>query len=260
MEAPAAGAQTSCMADPSSLHSSVPWLLDDRSRPDFRDHYLALLEDARGVSVAASRIRLAGLQLDAHSLRRPGSLRVLVMELSGIALAMEAERVAEGPPSHRLRVTTLRDLLNSGRLQVRSSPLGGWNPDFTVFRREGDPGMPLEQHLTVAVGPHWMDRPYPHPGPALNAFFHGRPALRSLHRFEELWDRAHDVGDAVARILAAALVRTSPPGMHPDRVSTPESSAADTPCHDAHPNPDLTPPRGPSEVMGSGASTPVNPV
>lgn len=260
MAVPVAAAQTSCMADPPSLHTSVPWLLDDRSRPDFRDHYLALLEDARGVSVAASRIRLAGLQVDARSLRRPASLRVLVMELSGITLAMEAERVAEGPPAHRLRVATLRDLLASGRLQVRSSPLGGWSPDFTVFHRAEDPRAPVERHLTVALGPHWMDRPYPHPGPALNALFHGEPARRSLVRFEELWAKAHDVGDAVARILAAALIRTSPPTLRREGVPTGEGTGTDTRDSAAHPNADLTPPRDPSEVTVSGASTPANPV
>lgn len=205
------------MADEPPLAPLPPIVLDERSRPDFRDHYLGLLEEARAVSVAASRIRLAGLQVDAARLQRPDSIRVLVMELSGITLAMEAERISEARPGGRERIAALGTLLSEGRLQVRSSPLAGWAPDFSVFQsREG-------ASFTLALGTHWMDRPYPHPGPALNVLLEGPPARSALHRFDELWRQAHDVGEAILRTLTLALARTS--GVEPDTPGTTREDA-----------------------------------
>jgi len=177
-------------------------LLDERSRPDFGDHYLVLLAQADHVGVAASRIRLAGLQLDPLSLASPRSLQVLLVELSGIALAMEAERLAEEPRARR-RLAALVELLDAGRLEIRSSPLGGWAPDFSVFQsRTG-------AHAAL-VGPHWLDRPYPHRGPALTSVHTGAEALHIRARFLELWEEGHGVGDAVLAILASALSRCTP--------------------------------------------------
>jgi len=177
-------------------------LLDERSRPDFGDHYLRLLAEAEYVGVAASRIRLAGLQLDPMALASPTSLRVLLVELSGIALAMEAERLAEEPRARR-RLAALVDLLDAGRLEVRSSPLGGWAPDFSVFQSRAG------AHAAL-VGPHWLDRPFPHRGPALTSLHTGAEALRIRGRFNELWEDGHGVGDAVRSVLASALARCAP--------------------------------------------------
>jgi hypothetical protein len=185
-------------------------LLDDRSVPDFRDHYLRLLRAAEGVSVAISRIRLGGLAIDVGDLLAPTRIRVMVMELSGLTLAMEAERLAEHPRA-RERLAALVQLLDEGRLQVRSAPLGGWAPDFTAFRIR-DPGPGGSSH-ELLVGPHSMERPYPHRGPAL-ASRHGDPAARRVQaRFEELWNEAHDVGPPVRATLASALARCAPPAL-----------------------------------------------
>lgn len=174
-------------------------LLDERSRPDFGDHYLRLLAQAEHVGVAASRIRLAGLQLDPLALASPGSLQVLLMELSGLALATEADRLAEDPRARR-RLAALVELLDARRLEIRSSPLGGWAPDFSVFQSRAGAHEAL-------VGPHWLDRPYPHRGPALTSLHTGAEALRIRSRFHELWEEGHGVGDAVRSVLASALSR-----------------------------------------------------
>ncbi len=131
------------------------------------------------------------------------------MELSGITLAMEAERISEARPGGRERIAALSALLTEGRLEIRSSPLAGWTPDFSVFEaREG-------MAATLALGTHWMDRPYPHPGPALNVLLPGQPARTALLRFDQLWQQAHDVGDAVRRTLTHALARTAGPDAGP---------------------------------------------
>lgn len=179
-----------------------PLLLDERSRPDFGDHYLRLLEDAKHVVVATSRIRLRGLRLEPRALGAPRRIRVLLMELSGLTLSMEAERLAEEPRG-RERLLSLVSLLDANRLQVRSSPLGGWSPDFSVFTgKQGEE--------TVLIGPHWLDRPYPHRGPALGSLHVGSAATSVRLRFEELWAEAHPVGDAVLGLLSTALDRCSP--------------------------------------------------
>ena len=200
MEAPTPGCHSPPMAPPS--------LLDDRSIPDFRDRYQALLSGAGEVAVALSRVRLAGLQLEAGELLSPKRIRVVVMELSGITLAMEADRLAEHPRA-RERVQALAGLLEAGRLQVRSAPLGGWSPDFSIFVPRETPGPAASTPLwpTLMVGPHWMERPYPHRGPALTSIHRGTDASRALARFEELWSVAHDVSSAVTGTLRSALQR-----------------------------------------------------
>jgi hypothetical protein len=182
-------------------------LLDDRSIPDFRDHYLRLMQSASEVCVAASRIRLGGLQIDAEDLLAPRRIQVLLVEMSGITLAMEAERLAEHPRA-RDRLATLVRLIDENRLSIRSCPLGGWSPDFSVFESRLT-GSGFER-FTLLVGPHWMDRPYPHRGPALTSLHSGEPAERVRQRFGQLWSEAHDVGGAVRGTLAMALRRCGP--------------------------------------------------
>ncbi len=191
----------------------APHLLDERSLPDLRDHYLRHLGQAREVAVALSRVRLAGLHVDAALLKVPRRIRVLVMEVSGLTLAMEAERLAEDRLG-RERIATLAELARTRRLEIRSAPLGGWAPDFSIF--SGPEGAEV-----VIVGLHWLDRPYPHRGPAL-ASLHGREAAgQVLGRFEELWREAHDVGDAIARTLASALDRCGAPTRAADPPQAP---------------------------------------
>lgn len=174
--------------------------INDGSRPDFGDHYLTLLAGASALSVASSRIRLGGIQIAPRLLLGLEQVRVLVAELNGITMALEAERLAEDPQA-RARIATWTQLLEQERLEVRSSPLGGWSPDFSVFTG-------MDTGPVVLLGPHWLERPYPHRGPALNAIHGGPPAHAVLRAFEALWSNAHAVGDAIHRTLCTALERT----------------------------------------------------
>ena len=114
------------------------------------------------------------------------------------ALTLDAEaRLIRSDARRAPRVALFRRLLQEGRLEIRSAPLGGWSPDFTVFANAEGPH-------AVMTGFHWFERPYPHRGPALGAVHFGDAARLAARRHGEIWDRAHDVGSAVWNILSKA--------------------------------------------------------
>jgi hypothetical protein len=170
-------------------------LLDERTRPDFRRVFGALLSGATEIAVAVTRVRLSTLDLERAELTRVESMRVLVAELNALALDAEA-RLLRSDPGRSSRVALWRSLLESGRLEVRSAPLGGWSPDFTVFSDADGPG-------AVLAGRHWFERPYVR-GPAFASVHEGDAARLAARRHDELWSRAHDVGPAVWSILSRA--------------------------------------------------------
>ncbi len=171
-------------------------LIDDRSDEDFRAVYGGLATEAVRIDAAVGRIRLSGLDLSNEELASVERLRVLVAEINAGSLRSEAEAIMAHP--HRgesLRLLTT--LLGDGRLLVRSAPLASWSPDFSLFRR-------ADASRTLLVGTHWFQRPYPHLGPALASLHLGPPAERMSRRFQEMWDTAHDIGQAVKSALEAA--------------------------------------------------------
>jgi hypothetical protein len=174
-------------------------LLDERRRPDFRDVFGALARRSTEIAVAVTRVRLTTVDLGPEELGGLRSFRVLVAEVSALQLDAEATGLLQ-LPRRAPNVRLLTAMLEEGRLEVRSAPLGGWSPDFTVF--SGAAGA-----LAVLSGFHWFERPYPYRGPAL-ASLHGPDAARWVRvRYQELWDAAHDVGPALWSILARADTR-----------------------------------------------------
>lgn len=171
-------------------------LLDERQRPDFRDVFGALARESWQICTAVTRVRLTTVDLGPEEVARVQDFRVLLSELSALRLESEAHMlVHQRKRADHLSLFT--DLLETGRLQVRSAPLGGWSPDFTVFGQEGGPRWLL-------TGFHAFDRPYPHRGPAL-ATLHGAEAARTAAaRYEELWEAGHDVGPTLWTLLARA--------------------------------------------------------
>lgn len=174
-------------------------LLDERSRPDFREIFGRLCSRATGLDVAIARIRLGGLDLRAGELAGVGRIRVVLSEVNAVRLAGEAD-AALADPDKRQNVDVLRRLFQSARLELRAAPLAGWAPDFSVFSVQGRPE-------AVLVGPHWFQRPYPHPGPAFASVHRGPASAHVAHRFEELWGSAHDIGPAIRGILEGAARR-----------------------------------------------------
>ena len=182
------------------LSPSSAVLLDERGRPDFRDVFGALARGATDIATAVTRVRLSTVDLTRQELEGVEHFRVLVAEMNALRLDAEA-RGLQSDARRAPNAELLREMLEGGRLEIRSSPLAGWAPDFTVFSGAGGP-------TAVLVGTHWFERPYPHRGPALAAV-HGEDAAKLVaRRHEEVWLRAHDVGPAVWSILSKARSRT----------------------------------------------------
>ena len=171
-----------------------PRLLDERTRPDFRDVYAREAAGAERLDTALTRIRLSAMDLGAAELGGLRRIRVLLAEMNALGLTAEAETLA-ADPARRDRLRFLLDRLETGTLEVRLAPLAGWAPDFSVFHRAGgDPP-------ALLVGPHRLERPYPHPGPAFASLHRGPDAVRAGRRFDETWERAHDLQGPLVRIL-----------------------------------------------------------
>ena len=171
-------------------------MIDEYGRPDFRDVFGQLARRSEAISAAVTRVRITTVDLTREELAGVSSLRVLVAELNALRLDGEA-RALRTEPRRWSNVERLREMLESGRLEVRSAPLGGWSPDFTVFAFGG------AAH-SVLTGFHSFERPYPHRGPALASIHAGDAARLAAKRFEDVWGSAHDVGPAVWSILAHA--------------------------------------------------------
>lgn len=174
----------------------IPWLFDEHTRPDFRDVYGRLLRSSDRLDVALTHIRLSTLDLGAAELEHVRSIRLLLAQVSASHLDAEAHAVALRSDKRAI-LGTLAAGLARGVIQVRSAPLGGWSPDFSLFRGPGGP-------IAVLLGFHWFERPFPYRGPAFGSVHGPDAARRALPRFEESWARAHDIGAAVLGIIGRA--------------------------------------------------------
>ena len=183
------------------LVTSPSALFDERGRPDFRDVFGTLARTALEIATAVTRVRLSTVDLTRAEVSQLRSFRVLVTEMNALRLDAEA-RGLQADPRRAPNAELLRELLESGRLEIRSSPLAGWSPDFSVFYSEAGPS-------TVLTGTHWFERPYPHRGPAFGAVHAGDAARLAAKRHRDVWERAHDVGPAVWSILSKARRRST---------------------------------------------------
>jgi hypothetical protein len=174
----------------------LPRLLDERSRPDFRDVYGWLLPRSTRLDVALTRIRLSTLDLGRGELDGVRSIRLLLAEVNAVQLDAEAHGVMLREEKREV-LHALSARLSQGIIEVRSAPLGGWSPDYSIFHDMHGPA-------AVLIGSHWFERPFPHRGPAFASLHGPEPATEALRRFEEAWERAHDIGLAVLGILERA--------------------------------------------------------
>jgi hypothetical protein len=181
----------------------LPTLLDERSPDDFRSLFGHLLLRSRTVDTAIHRVRLSAVDLSQRELTPLRRLRVLVAEANAQTVEGEAYALA-ADSQKRAALARILGLLQRGVMEIRSAPLGGWSPDFSVFSDESGP-------QSLLLGIHWFRRPYPHRGPAWAACFGAGEATRAQARFDEIWSAAHDIGPAVQRLME----RTSVEGEEP---------------------------------------------
>ena len=75
--------------------------------------------------------------------------------------------------------------------------MGGWTPDFSVYR--GSRGG------AALFGAHYFGAPYGHVGPSFTAELEDPGSVRLLaRRFEELWVNGHDVLPAIRHTVERA--------------------------------------------------------
>jgi hypothetical protein len=194
-----------CMTTPDH---SYPDLLDERGPTSFRTLFGDLLSRSSAVDAAILRVRLGAVDLSARELSGIHRLRVLVAEVNAQTVEGEAYALVMDPVK-RDNLTRVLNLLRTGVMEIRSAPLGGWSPDFTVFSEDRHPH-------NLLMGLHWFHRPFPHRGPAWAARFGAEEASRAHARFKEIWAGAHDIAPAILRLMERTTVRGSP-----DPVDTP---------------------------------------
>jgi hypothetical protein len=181
------------------IHSSQPTLVDERSPTPFRNLFGELLRRSTHMDSAMLRVRLSGVDLSEGEVGSLQRLRLLVAEVNAQTLEEEAFALLMDPDK-RQNLTRVLGLLQSGQMELRSAPLAGWSPDFSVFSGRDGP-------LGVIIGLHWAQRPFPHRGPAWAAAFGPQEARRAGARFQEVWEEAHEIGPAIRRLLERATSR-----------------------------------------------------
>lgn len=174
-------------------------LLDERIPTNFRVVFGDLLSRSSSVEIAILRIRLAAVDLSEGELGKVKRFRVLVAEANAQTVEEEAYALTMDPLK-RENLTRVLGLLRSDILEIRSAPLGGWSPDFSIFSGEGGP-------RDLLLGLHWFHQPFPHRGPAWAARFGANEACRAHLRFLELWEGAHDIGPAIRKLMERTALR-----------------------------------------------------
>lgn len=179
--------------------SNSAFLLDERSPTPFRQVFGRLLSRSRELDTAIRRIRLSGVDLSAREVDGLSRLRILIADINAQTLEEEAFALLMDP-GKRETLRRIQTLLEDGTLELRSAPLAGWSPDFSIFSGSGGPE-------ALLMGLHWIQRPFPHRGPAWMACFGPQEARKGLERFNELWIGAHEIGLPILRLLKRATSR-----------------------------------------------------
>ena len=173
-----------------------PRFLDERSPENFRSRFGELLTRSSMLETAIHRIRLGAVDLSAGEMSSVTQLRILVAEVNARTVEEEAYALQVAPDKQE-NLTRIVALLQGGRMEIRSAPLAGWSPDFSVFSAEFGP-------QALLMGLHWFKRPFPHRGPAWAAQFGPEEARKAQVRFREIWEGAHDISPAIRRLLERA--------------------------------------------------------
>jgi hypothetical protein len=201
--------------------ATAPRLIDERSRPGFRELFGRLARRATALDVALTHLRLSTLDLSDRELASVRRIRLLLAEVSAVSLDAEAHALLHRAPT-AANLRRLAALLTLGTIEVRSAPLGGWAPDFSIFRNDEGP-------CAALIGPHRFDRGAGHEGPVLASLHGARDAARLGARFADIWGRGHDIRPAIAGILARAERRSPTPTATTPSRRTSACDSVDTP-------------------------------
>ena len=198
-----------------SLAPDPPFLLEETSQPSFRELFGGFLAHSSEMDAAILSIRLGAVDLSHGEVEQARRMRVLVAEVNARTLEGEAYALLTDP-GKRANLDRIVDLLRRGVLHLRSAPLGGWSPDFSLFCRDGKP-------QRLLLGLHWFHRPFPQRGPAWAMGFGPREASRARARFLDLWEQAHDISVPVLQLLEGVSERQERPqrGAYGSRGSPP---------------------------------------
>lgn len=164
-------------------------LFDEHDAVPFPGRFAKRLAAADELDVALTRLRVLALVMRSRDIRRLARIRLCVARAVVGDWEVEVRR-ALLDDVHRDRTRALVEALKQRRIEVRSAPLHGWSPDFSVFSEAGSVQAAL-------LGSHWLDETPPDPGPLWAVEAVGGHAAPMAVRFDELWDRAHDVSAAL---------------------------------------------------------------
>ena len=165
----------------------------------FRRVFGDLLSRSTRLDTAMHRVRLSGVDLSEGEVGGLERLRLLVAEVNAQTLEEEAFALLMDP-ERRENLTRVLALLQAGRMELRSAPLAGWSPDFSVFSGPQGP-------LGLILGLHWIHSdPFP---------TEGRPGRQPSAR------KRPNEAASVSRRSGMAPMRSVPPSV--DSLSGPQS-------------------------------------
>lgn len=178
-------------------------LIDEEGAPTPRQLIGQLLGSATHAEIAVSHVRLGAIDLGAAETQNVQHCRVLLDRLDAGSLASldwsAAAAVAAAAIDDAVRraahsAAALLRFITSDRVELRSAGVSSWRPDFSIYR--GLSASPSAPRAVCLVGAHYFGQP-----PAMPAFTcvcdDAAAVALALRRFEQLWERSHDVGDAV---------------------------------------------------------------
>jgi hypothetical protein len=144
------------------------------------------------VDLAIDGIRLAAFDFQRKDLQRLERGRVVIGGFDNQSL-QGAVDTASGVPVHVSNLLVLRELLASGRLEVRSGGPRRWSPDFCVAR---GPALTrwFEGGAVALVGYLGLGADHPFIGPRLTCVVAGAGPLSVVSEaFGRLWSGGHDI-------------------------------------------------------------------
>jgi hypothetical protein len=174
-------------------------LLDHTSTPTVRETIGRLMTAATHADVAVAHVRLAGIDLQPEEIARLEKLRLLLARFDA-TFAADAHALMN-EPQRAEHLKRLLGFVESGRVEIRSTSVALWLPDFSVFR-----GIGPEQPDTLVLGAHYFRELFTPKGTALTCIVLDEAAIgRAVRCFDSLWERGYDIRPAITDTLRDAL-------------------------------------------------------